>query len=80
MPGENPIKVIDSETLKEDTKLIESLSVLKSEKSDSLHFSDQADPETGRLLGASPLFTDGNFVYVVSQKKYIAPADADEDH
>jgi len=45
-----------------------------------MHIQEKADSKTGRLLGASPLFTDGNSLYLVSQKKYIKPIDADEDH
>ncbi len=46
----------------------------------NMNFDEKPDKSTGRILGASPLFTDGVHLYLVSQKKYILPADADEDH
>lgn len=45
-----------------------------------MNFDEKPDKSTGRILGASPLFTDGVHLYLVSQKKYIPPSDADEDH
>lgn len=44
-----------------------------------MKFNKESNQATGRLLKDSPLFTDGMFFYVVSQRKYIKPADADED-
>jgi len=44
-----------------------------------MKFNKEFNQATGRLLKDSPLFTDGVFFYVVSQCKYIKPADADED-
>lgn len=35
--------------------------------------------ETGRKMGNGPIFTDGTYLYIVSQKKHIKPEDADED-
>lgn len=35
-----------------------------------MHFQEKEDKKSGRLLGASPLFTDGTYLYLVSQKIY----------
>ena len=56
------------------------IKILKTENEITMNFDEKPEHTTGRLLGASPLFTDGVHLYLVSQKKYIAPADADEDH
>ena len=40
---------------------------------------DGYNKETGRKLGDGPLFTDGTFLYLVSQKKHIRPADLNQD-
>jgi len=45
-----------------------------------MHFKDEIDKVTGRKLSSSPLFTDGDNIYLVSEKRHIKPADADEDH
>jgi len=44
-----------------------------------MKFDKESNQATGRLLKDSPLFTDGIFFYLISQRKYIKPADADED-
>jgi hypothetical protein len=44
-----------------------------------MKFNKESNQATGRFLKDSPLFTDGMFFYVISQRKYIKPADADED-
>ena len=38
-----------------------------------------AHKETGRLVGNSQIFTDGTYLYIVTQKKHVKPADASED-
>jgi hypothetical protein len=45
-----------------------------------MQFKEEIDKVTGRKLNCSPLFTDGDNIYLVSEKRYIKPADADEDH
>jgi hypothetical protein len=44
-----------------------------------MKFMDSHDAKTGRKMGNGPIFTDGTYLYIVSQKKHIKAEDADED-
>lgn len=74
---ETPIRVFDPKTLqldKEATEAIDKKWVESEEKKElTMKFMKEADKETGRLLKESPLFSDGTYLYVVSQQKHIKP-------
>ena len=76
---EKPLIVFDSKTLQIDEKATEAIKFSVEEDAITMSFTEKAHKDTGRLMGDSPLFTDGTHLYVVSQKKHIKPADADED-
>jgi len=65
---------------KEATEAIDKKWVESVEKKElTMKFMKEADKETGRLLKESPLFSDGTYLYVVSQRKHIKTEDVDED-
>jgi len=44
-----------------------------------MKFMSEENKETGRLLNNSQIFTDGAYLYVVSQKKHIKPAESEAE-
>jgi hypothetical protein len=88
---ETPLVVYDSSTLKKDSEATDNIKYEEEEdqeerKDDQPHEKpttmkpmEKHDPKTGRKMGNGPIFTDGRYLYVVCEKKYIKPEDADED-
>lgn len=78
---ENPVRIYCPKTLQIDKEATEAINWTEAEEKKELtmKFMSEADKETGRLLKESPLFSDGTYLYVVSQKKHIKPDNADED-
>lgn len=65
-PGENekPFMIIDPNTLKEEEKFEPELE----KEEPNMLYTDKKDEKTGRHLQTSQLFTDGTYLYLVSQK------------
>ena len=72
-----PFHVVNPDTLKIDPTFTE----VKLEEGDgivTMNFKEEADKAVGRTLKQSPFFTDGNFFYVVSQKKHTEENEGEE--
>lgn len=76
-PGENekPFMIIDPNTLKEEEKFEPELE----KEEPNMLWTEKKDEKTGRHLKDSPLFTDGKYFYLVSQKHMVKDKDAPED-
>lgn len=75
---EQPIAIASTETLVIDTKACEAIKFSEEEKAITLAWMEKED-STGRLLRESPIFTDGNHLYVVSLKKKIKSSEQDDE-
>jgi hypothetical protein len=78
---ETPFRFFCPKTLQLDKETTDAINWTEAEEKKELtmKFMKEADKETGRLLKESPFFTDGTYLYVVSQKIHIKPDNADED-
>jgi hypothetical protein len=73
------VLIFDAETLKADTVAMEAYKIDEADGAITMKKKNDFDKETGRRLQASRMFTDGQFFYTLSTRKYIAPKDVDED-
>jgi hypothetical protein len=71
--------VFDALTLKYDKEATEAIKPSEVENEITMALMEKEDKKTGRKLSAGPFFTDGTYLYVVSQKKHIRQAEEDED-
>lgn len=73
------VLVFDALTLKFDKEATEAIKPSELENEITMALMEKEDKKTGRKLSAGPFFTDGTYLYVVSQKKHIRQAEEDED-
>jgi len=77
--SESPLLILSADTLKEDKEAMEAIKWSEAEGAITMQFTEEANKETGRAIGMSKIFTDNNFLYLVSTRNYVRPKDADED-
>jgi len=88
---DKPFTIYNSESLKIDQEATDALKypvdeeeekddkAEKPEKPLTMKPESAHDAKTGRKMGNGPIFTDGESVFIVSQKKHVKPSDAAEE-